>query len=54
MHEQKYQVIAEEIQELKPNERLQVLTQDVFIVHGVLVQDIFVFHAYAARYLTRI
>ncbi len=52
-HEQEYQEIEQEVQELELTERSQVLPQDVSIAHDILAQDVHVFHAHAKRSSTR-
>ena len=52
-HEQEYQAIEQEVQELELTERFQVLPQDVSIAHDILAQDVHVFHAHAKRSSTR-
>jgi hypothetical protein len=53
-HEQEYQAIEQEVQEVELTERSQVLPQDVSIAHDILAQDVHVFHAHAKRSLTRV
>jgi hypothetical protein len=53
-HEQEYQEIEQEVQELELTERSQVLPQDVSIAHDILAQDVHVFHAHTTRSSTRI
>ncbi len=52
-HEQEYQAIEQEVQELELTERSQVLPQDVSIAHAILAQDVDVFHAHPKRSSTR-
>jgi hypothetical protein len=52
-HEQEYQAIGQEVQELELTKRSQVLFQDVSIAHDILPQDIHVFCAHATRSSTR-
>ncbi len=53
-HEQEYQAIGQEVQELELTDKSQVLPQDVSIAHDILAQDIHVFHAHATRSSTRV
>jgi hypothetical protein len=52
-HEQEYQAIGQEVQELELTVRHQVLPQDVSIAHDILTQDVHVFHAHAKKSSTR-
>ncbi len=52
-HEQEYQAIEPEVQELELIGRSHILPQDVSIAHDILAQDVHVFHAHATRSSTR-
>ena len=52
-HEQEYQAIEQEVQELELIERSQVLPQDVSIARDILAPDAHVFHAHTTRCFTR-
>jgi len=54
VHQQEYQAIKQEVQELELTERSEVLPQDVSIAHDILAQNVYVFDAHATRTSTRV